>query len=145
MKVVVLIYGPHLFGFCIVTIHSFLCLEVAKKPAPLLPPKDESDSDGTPEHHPSARPEVRKPPVEPSAEPSLPAPGRPKPPVAGHKPAIPPKKPLPAQKKPKGLVKKPEKKAEAAEHNTKDHVDSKPVVKEIPPAIKTDSAEEGTT
>jgi len=76
--------------------------------------------------------------------------------VAGHKPVIPPKKPLPAQKKPKGLAKKPEKKAEAAEDNTsvyrkksvedmKNHVDSKPLEKETPPAIKTESAEEGTT
>ena len=122
----------------------FLCSEVAKKPAPSLPPKNDSDSDATPEHHPPVRPESKKPPVEPSAEPSLPVPGRPKPPVAGHKPVIPPKKPLPVQKKLKGLVKKPEKKADAAE-DTKDHVDSKPVGKETPPAIKTDSAEEGMT
>ena len=65
--------------------------------------------------------------------------------MAGHKPAIPAKKPLPTGKKPKGFVKKPEKKTEAAEDNMKDHIDSKPVVKETPPAIKTDSAEEGTT
>lgn len=130
--------------------------KVAKKPAPSLPPKNESDSDTAPEHHPPARPEVKKPPAESSAEPSLPAPGRPKPPVAGPKPVIPPKKPQPAQKKPKGLVKKPEKKAEIAEdstsayakkssEDTKDHVDSKPVRKETPPAIKTDSAKEGAT
>lgn len=136
--------------------HSFLCLEVAKKPVPSLPPKDESDSDATPEHHHPARPEVRKPPAEPSPEPSLPAPGRPKPPVAGHKPVLPPKKPLPAQKKPKGLVKKPEKKVEAAEDNMsvngkksaedrKDRVDGKLLEKETPPTIKTESAEEGTT
>ena len=126
------------------TVHSFSCSEVAKKPAPSLPPKNDSDSDATPEHHPPVRPESKKPPAEPSAEPSLPVPGRPKPPVAGHKPVIPPKKPLPVQKKLKGLVKKPEKKADAAE-DMKDHVDSKPVVKETPPAIKTDSAEEGMT
>lgn len=136
--------------------HSFLCLEVAKKPAPSLPPKDESDSDATPEHHHPVRPEVRKPPAEPSPEPSLPAPGRPKPPVVGHKPVLPPKKPLPAQKKPKGLVKKPEKKVEAAEDNMsvngkksaedrKDCVDGKLLEKETPPTIKTESAEEGTT
>ena len=134
----------------------FLWSEVAKKPAPSLPPKDESDSDAAPEHHHPARPEVKKPSSEPSPEPSHPAPSRPKPPVAGHKPVIPPKKPLPAQKKPKGLVKKPEKKVETAEDNTsvyrkksaedtKDRVDGKPLEKETPPTIKTESAEEGTT
>ena len=77
--------------------------------------------------------------------------------MAGHKPVIPPKKPLPAQKKPKGLVKKPEKKVESAEDQTsvyskknaedmKDYVNSKPQKDVISnaPAIKTDSAEEGT-
>ncbi|KAL9968627.1 hypothetical protein ACROYT_G020739 [Oculina patagonica] len=130
--------------------------KVHKKPAPKLPPKDESDSDATPEVHPPARPEVKKPPAEPASEPPHPAPAKPKPPVAGHKPVLPPKKPLPAQKKPKGLVKKPEESSGVAVkksvEDTKDHVDSKPREKDIhvskeevsnPPAIKTDNVEEG--
>ena len=82
--------------------------------------------------------------------------------MVGHKPVIPPKKPLPAQKKPKGLLKKPEVKAaedsasvysKKSAEDTKDLIDGKPVEKETikdtniydPPAIKTDSAVEGTT